>query len=113
MSPRVFVGIDGGNSKTAAVAVDAAGVVLARVRAGASAIVGTPSDEGLAPLVAVARELLEAASVGEPAVASWGIGISGIDFDDEQESQEAAVRRGLGIGDEHGRMLTTDRARSR
>ena len=57
----MFIGIDGGWSKTAGVLVDGAGVVHARARVEGAVIAATPSAACLATLARLIDELLQGA----------------------------------------------------
>ena len=97
MSPRLYAGIDGGGSKTAGVIVDGTGQVLAACRAGGSAIVAHPSPEACAVLSDLLVELCRQAGVRPDGIRRVGLGLSGIDFEDELADQHAALGAALGI----------------
>jgi len=92
---RLVLGLDGGASKTAGVLLSERGEVIARVRGGGSAIIGAPNERSLSVLSAVTASLLSDAGVPASAVTAWGIGLNGVDFDDEIPQQRAAIARAL------------------
>lgn len=97
MKPELFVGIDGGASKTAAILCDAAGKILAQSRGGASVIGPTVSPELAATLRAVQADLLRQSGVAAAAIRGWALGLNGVDFADEHAAQLAAVARTLDL----------------
>jgi len=94
---KVFLGIDGGGSKTEGVLAGADGRVLASMKVGASAIVGRPSRRSLVVLRSLTRSLLRRAGRSRGDVAFCAIGLNGIDFEDEFAMQKSAIARALGI----------------
>ena len=97
MTRTLFIGMDGGMSKTEAAVVDENGAVLAFARGPGSAIMGIPSKSACGSLLKNAVEACRQAGVSIADAVRWGIGLSGIDFPDEFERQHAAVAEGLGI----------------
>ena len=91
----VLLGFDGGGTKTTGVLVADDGRVLARARAGRSAIVGSPHPEAAALLRRVCQELCVPAGVTTAAIAAAGVGLSGIDFADEHTAQVTGVAAAL------------------
>jgi N-acetylglucosamine kinase-like BadF-type ATPase len=91
VTTKLFMGIDGGASKTAGLLVSASGTWLAQCRLGGSAIVGNPSAEAAGVLAAVADELCRQAGVGRQDLTHLGIGLNGMDFPDEFAGQHEAV----------------------
>ena len=101
MQKVLFIGIDGGASKTLGVLIDAAGRVLSSARAAGSAIVGPPSARACEVLAALKQRLCDAAGVAPDAIAGIGLGLNGIDFADEFPQQHAALSVCLGIAGVH------------
>jgi len=95
MAERFLVGIDGGASKTGGMLADTDGRVLAAARVGGSAIVGKPSAESLAVLVALFSRLCDEANVPRTSVAFCSIGLNGVDFEDERPMQRESVAAAL------------------
>jgi N-acetylglucosamine kinase-like BadF-type ATPase len=91
------MGIDGGGSKTGGTLINQHGVVLAEARVGCSAIVGAPSTQACAVLTSLRRHLCTEAGITPEAVSGIGLGLSGIDFDDEFAMQHAALSACLAI----------------
>jgi len=94
---RFYIGIDGGGTKTGGALVDGSGAVLATCQAGPSCIVGAPSAEAGAVLRGVQARLCELGRIRVRDVARIGLGLSGIDFDDEVRLQQRALARALEI----------------
>ena len=94
---ELFIGIDGGASKTAAVLMDGRGMPRATHYTRGSAIVGIPKPEACAVLIDTVKTLCRDAGCRPGAVRGFGIGLSGIDFADEIPDQEIAVAAALGI----------------
>lgn len=92
MSSRV-IGIDAGATKTAAVAATLDGGVLDRLRTGPSAIVGLPDAQALAVL----RDIIDRLAPRREALAHVTIGLSGVDFPEEQPEQHRRVAEALGV----------------
>ena len=97
MATDLYLGIDSGGSKTAGVLLDAGGRVLARGRAGGSAIVGEPSEKALAVLAGLLDALCGEAGATPADIAHFGIGQNGIDFEDEIPAQRQATAKALAI----------------
>ncbi|OGP57025.1 MAG: hypothetical protein A2V67_00540 [Deltaproteobacteria bacterium RBG_13_61_14] len=97
MTRTLFIGIDGGMSKTETAVIKEDGAVLAFTRGPGSAIMGIPSKNACGSLLKNATEACRRAGVSIEDAAMWGIGLSGIDSPDEFERQHAAVSEGLGI----------------
>jgi N-acetylglucosamine kinase-like BadF-type ATPase len=89
MRPRIAVAIDGGGSKTDAVAVDATGAVLARGRAGGS----SPQNLGLDAAFAVVDGLVEGlrAQYGGARPDRVHTYLSGVDLPEEYAAFRAAA----------------------
>lgn len=86
MSEPVIVAVDGGGSKTDAVALTVGGeLVVARRGPGSS-----PDFEGLGPSVAIVDELVTAV-VGDAPVAHVGLYLSGLDLPIETERYRTAI----------------------
>lgn len=97
---RVYLGIDGGATKTAGALVDASGVVMVEYGTMGSAIVGKPSPEACEVLASVVAELCGSAGVRREEIARVGIGLNGVDFADEMPIQHAELVRVLGFATE-------------
>lgn len=97
---RLFLGIDGGGTKTQGVLADDAGRVLATCAAGASDIVGAPKPESCAVLRSVRDRLCEAAGVRFAAIAGVGLGLNGVDFPAEALMQHEVLARELAVAPE-------------
>jgi N-acetylglucosamine kinase-like BadF-type ATPase len=93
----IIVGIDGGASKTRGVAVTTAGQMLARADAGGSAIIGPPRAEACHVLRSVLDSLCSQAGFARDDIALCGLGLNGIDFEDEFAVQHAGITEALGI----------------
>jgi N-acetylglucosamine kinase-like BadF-type ATPase len=97
MTKTVFLGIDGGASKTACAVLDESGCLLAAVQQGPSAIIGTPSKESCETLRAVAREALRQAGCSHDQVAHCGVGLNGIDLPADFPVQHHRISEALGF----------------
>ncbi|MCE5277348.1 MAG: BadF/BadG/BcrA/BcrD ATPase family protein [Planctomycetaceae bacterium] len=91
-----FIGIDGGASKTAGVAVDEQGQVLAAEKTEGSAIFAEPAPQPLRVLKGLVKSLRTAAGVKSEDL-TIGLGLNGVDFDDEIPMQHAAIAEALGV----------------
>ena len=105
--PDLFLGIDGGGTKTAGVLCDHHGKVLAHYLTGSSAILGAPGAEPSAVLAALVDELCAQAEVTRGEITHCGIGLNGVDFEDEYVSQHEGVAKALGL-DAHRLALVND-----
>lgn len=97
---RVLLGVDGGASKTAGVAIACGGRVLARVRQRGSSILGAPKPESCAVLASVVDDLCTQCGRSRDAVLRCGIGLNGVDFADETPMQHAEISRAIGLAPE-------------
>lgn len=93
----LLLGLDGGSAKTAGVIVTPEGRVLARSRGRGSAILGAPNAEASSVLSSVVDSLCSQADASRDDIQSCGIGLSGIDFDDELPVQHEGIAAALGI----------------
>ncbi|MCE5327464.1 MAG: hypothetical protein LLG01_13735 [Planctomycetaceae bacterium] len=93
---NIFIGIDGGASKTAGVAVDEQGQVLAAEKTEGSAIFAAPAPQPLRVLKGLVKSLRTAAGVKSENL-TVGLGLNGVDFDDEILMQHAAIAEALGV----------------
>jgi N-acetylglucosamine kinase-like BadF-type ATPase len=96
----LLLGLDGGSAKTAGVIVTPEGRLLAQVRGPASAIIAAPSPEASSVLDSIVDSLCSQAEASRDDIRSCGIGLSGIDFDDELPMQQEGVAAALGIARE-------------
>jgi N-acetylglucosamine kinase-like BadF-type ATPase len=97
MTPPLYIGIDGGGSKTLGTLLSGDGVVLARARDGGSSIVGAPNERACTVLAGIKARLCADAGVDPAAIAGIGLGLNGIDFADEYEVQHTALAACLGV----------------
>jgi N-acetylglucosamine kinase-like BadF-type ATPase len=93
----LLIGIDGGATKTAGVLITSDGRVVARARARGSAIIGPPGSEACATLSSIVDSLCAQAAIARGDIAWLGLGLNGIDFEDELPMQHAALAAALGI----------------
>jgi len=93
----LWLGIDGGGSKTAGVLVAPDGRVVARVRLGGSAILAKVSPRSRRVLGEVVRVLCRQAGAARSDIVRAGIGLNGIDFDCEFPGQLRQVSAALGL----------------
>jgi len=94
---ELFLGIDGGATKTAGVLLDAAGRVHARARTGGTAMIGEPSPETCSRLKELVSALCRQAGTKRKQIRCAGLGLNGVDFEDEHEAQLSAVSRAVGV----------------
>jgi N-acetylglucosamine kinase-like BadF-type ATPase len=92
---RLLLGLDGGASKTAGVIITDRGEIAARERAGGSAVIGAPGPESCAVLSSLVASLLSSAGVSRSDIAAWGVGLNGVDFEDELPLQRARIASAL------------------
>jgi len=93
----LYLGVDGGGTKTAGVLAEASGRVVARVRLGGSAILAKVSPRSRRVLGEVVRALCRRAGARKSAIVRAGIGLNGIDFDYEYPGQLRQVSAALGL----------------
>lgn len=95
MAAAVLIGVDGGASKTRAVAVSLSGAILATASVRSSSAYHREPEEAAAVVVAASREVLVSAGVREP-VAALGAGLAGADDPAIRERLiEAITRSGI------------------
>lgn len=95
----IVIGLDSGGAKTAGVLCHADGRVLSRVRGVGAAIVGLPDQRFYDVVTPMIARLCADAGVGLEAVAHVAIGLSGVDYPDEQVEQHMAIAQRLGLGE--------------
>ncbi len=96
----LLIGLDGGSTKTAGVIITQEGRVLARARGHGSAIVGAPSPQASSVLASIVDSLCSQAGASRDDIRSCGVGLSGIDFDDELPVQHEGIAAALSIPQE-------------
>jgi N-acetylglucosamine kinase-like BadF-type ATPase len=94
---KLYIGIDGGGTKTLGVLADETGTILAECKAGPSSIVGVPSAESCAVLQSVQARLCELGGIRPDAVAWLGLGLNGVDFPEETLMQHGVLSRVLAM----------------
>jgi len=97
---RLYMGIDGGGTKTIGALADETGTILAECKAGPSSIVGVPSAESCAVLQSVRDNLCELAGARPDAIAWLGLGLNGVDFPEETIRQHGVLSRMLAVAPE-------------
>ncbi|MBP6876942.1 MAG: hypothetical protein KBC34_02890 [Phenylobacterium sp.] len=97
MSRRLLIGLDSGGAKTAAVLCDETGRVLARVRDIGAAIVGLPDLRFYKVVGRVLARLCEQAKVSLADVERVAMGLSGVDYADEQAEQHRLIAARFGL----------------
>jgi N-acetylglucosamine kinase-like BadF-type ATPase len=91
----IFIGLDSGGAKTAGVLCDQDGRVLARARDIGAAIVGLPDERFYSVVEPLIARLCAEAGVALAKVSHVAIGLSGVDFPDEQGEQHRLIARRL------------------
>jgi N-acetylglucosamine kinase-like BadF-type ATPase len=91
----MLVGVDGGWTKTALALCDANGRLLARTRGPGTAIVGLPTHRFFDVVEPLLDELCRLAGIRRHEIQQIALGLSGVDFDDEQPRQHAAIAGAL------------------
>jgi len=97
---KLYMGIDGGGTKTLGALGDETGAILAECKAGPSLIVGAPSAESCAVLLSVQATLCATAGICPDAVARVGLGLNGVDFPEETVMQHGVLSRVLAVAPE-------------
>ncbi len=97
----LLLGIDGGSTKTTGVIMARDCRVLGQARGRGSAIIGSPSPEAGGVLATIVSSLCDQVGASRHDVHGCGIGLSGIDFDDEFAMQHREISAAVGIDQEH------------
>jgi N-acetylglucosamine kinase-like BadF-type ATPase len=91
---RLFLGVDAGNSKTAALVSTATGEVVGAGRAGCGDIYGAPSPgEAVDEVLAAVRDALDQAGAEAPAVGAAAFRLAGVDWPEDRAYWEAELTR--------------------
>jgi len=98
-----FLGVDGGGSKIALALAGASGHVLARHRGPGSVFEGRPQPAQCRMLAKLIRETCKRAGIRLSQLSLAGLGLSGIDHDDEMPMQRRVIAKATGIPEK--RML--------
>lgn len=93
----LLLGIDGGATKTAGAMVDPEQGIVARGRRGGSAIVGKPNPRALAVLASLVDSLCADSRTAPKEVAHCGLGLNGVDFEDDFAEQLADISHATGL----------------
>ncbi len=96
-STPLLIGLDGGGTKTAGVFITADGRVLACANARGSAILGPPKSKACATLDSIVTSLCAQAGAARADIAWLGLGLNGVDFEDEHPMQHAMLAAALDI----------------
>lgn len=94
----MFIGLDSGGAKTAGVLCDHGGRVLARARDAGAALVGLPDQRFYGVIEPLIARLCDEAGVALAQVSHVAIGLSGVDFPDEQREQHRLIAGRLALG---------------
>ena len=97
LSRRLLIGLDSGGAKTAALLCDETGRVLARVRDIGAAIVGLPDLRFYKVVGRVLARLCEQAKIALSDVERVAMGLSGVDYPDEQAEQRRLIAARFGL----------------
>lgn len=93
----MIIGLDCGGAKTAGAICDRQGRILARARAQGAAIVGAPGERFFATITGLLDTLCGDAGATLADIEHVAIGLSGVDFADEQAEQQAAIAHRYGL----------------
>lgn len=92
----VYLGVDAGNSKTAALACSATGEILGRGRASTGDIYGAlGTEQAIEEVCSAVHQALHVANAELGDVCSAAFRLAGIDWDDDEQLWEQAVRHRL------------------
>jgi len=94
---RIYLGIDGGCTKTVGLLLDDEGRAIASHRAGRCALFGPLKDHEREFLRSVVDELCSQAGVARERIVQASLGLNGVDFEDEFDEQYAAVVEAVGL----------------
>jgi len=94
---KYYLGIDGGGTKTAGVLINSDGEILSEIFRNGSAIIAEPSASSLNVLKDVADTLCKNTGISISDIDYCGLGLNGIDFDDEIEMQFQIISKYLKI----------------
>lgn len=92
-----FLGLDGGGTKTLAVVLDSEGHTLSSVKGPKCPVIGEPTTEQSEVLTALVRDVLSRSGLGISSVRHCGIGLNGIDFEDEYPLQLETLAEALSL----------------
>jgi len=93
----LYLGIDGGITKTAGLILDAEGRTVAAATVGGIAMHGAPTAEQLGVLVELVGSLCRRAGCTQARIGHCGAGINGVDFVDEHATQISEISRTIGL----------------
>ena len=95
----IIIGLDSGGAKTAGVLCGADGHVLARGRDVGAAIVGMPDHHFYDVVGTMIADLCDRAGVSQADVSHFAVGLSGVDYPDEQAQQSRLIAERLDLGE--------------
>lgn len=93
----MYLGLDGGGSKTRGVILSKEGRVAAAAKSGGTAFVGPPPPEVRSMVRALRDDLLRKAGASIKDVDYCVAGMNGVDFADELEEQKRGIGEALGL----------------
>ena len=102
---ELFLGVDGGGSKTDVVVVAADGRRVAEVTGPGTTLHEPVTDETLDRLAGLIAQACQQAGVRPEQVAAAGLGISGVDFADELDAQRALLFPRIGLPAERATLV--------
>lgn len=97
MKKDFLIGIDGGGTKTAIVIADHQGNIAAQMKGPGTAITGIPGKRQLQTLTQLVQAACSKAGIGILNVAHCSIGLSGVDFPEEQREQLQHIAGAIGL----------------
>jgi len=83
----LYIGIDGGYSKSKGVLINEDGQILSKFNTCGTAIVGKPSRKSLSTLLDLVTKLCIKADIDKNSIDYYGIGLNGVDYEDEHPVQ--------------------------
>jgi N-acetylglucosamine kinase-like BadF-type ATPase len=93
----ILAGIDAGASKSLALLSDGDGRILARTKGAGISLKAAPRPEQIGAFNALLADLLRTAGLKLDDLAHVGLGVSGVDFEDEFSAQKEALAAGMGL----------------
>ncbi len=96
---KYYLGIDGGGTKTAGVLINSEGEILFEIYKEGSAIIAEPCETSLKVLKEITDTLCDDANISINDISYLGLGLNGIDFEDEFDIQFKAISKYLGISE--------------
>lgn len=107
---KVYLGLDSGGTKTQVAVLAADGAVLSQEMSGPARMPSRATPRVIKLVENLIDHACQAAGVARERIATYGFGMSGVDYEEEIAGQKRTLLKGLGIAPERGFLVNDGQA---